>query len=280
MISFLAQGFVVAGALILIVALVPVRRLIGQLPLGPVRSRWYGMTVLIVLFLIGYLGYAGVSWNSHRSVLDLIVPGVFFFGACFVWLTANLSLQTTLDVMRISLLERETVTDPLTGIFNRRYLDRRLIEEVARARRYRLPLSIMMFDIDHFKQINDGYGHPAGDKVLASLAEIVAKDLRESDVVARYGGEEFIVIAPHTEHSNAIEVAERLRRQIESHSFSLGDEPDDIREINVTTSIGVASLSEEVNSVEKLIHAADAQLYRAKHEGRNQVCSDTTATPA
>ena len=159
MISFLAQGFVIAGALILIVALFPVRRLIGQLPLGPVRSRWYGMTVLIVLFLIGYMGYAGVSWNSHQSLLDLIVPGVFFFGGCFVWLTANLSLQTTLDIMRMSMLERENVTDPLTGVFNRRF-------------------------------------------------------------------------------------------------------------------------SEEVNSVEKLIHAADTNLYRAKQEGRSRVCSDTPGTLA
>ena len=98
------------------------------------------MTALIVLFLAGYVGYAAILWDSHSRPLDLIVPGVFFLGACFVWLSANLSLQTATDVMRVSLLERESMTDPLTGVFNRRYLDRRLGEEVAKARRYGLPL--------------------------------------------------------------------------------------------------------------------------------------------
>lgn len=270
-IFLLAQGFVITGALILVGALFPIRRLVGRLPSGPVRNRWYAMTALTVLFVAGYLGYAGVFWNSHSGPSDLIVPGVFFLGACFVWLAATLSLQTAMDVMRISLLERETATDPLTGVFNRRYLDRRLSEEVASARRYGLPLSILLLDIDHFKQINDRRGHQAGDHVLATLGKLVAGELRESDILARYGGEEFLVIAPHTPLPGATEVAERLRKRIESHEFSPPDGPGGI---GVTASIGVASLGEGVDDGERLVRAADENLYRAKQQGRNRVVAE------
>lgn len=271
MISFLAQSLVVAGVIIMIGALVPIRRLIVQLPPGPLRNRWYVMAVLIGLFIAGYLGYAGAFWNRHSAVLDLIVPGIFFPGAIFVWLTATLSLQTAMDVMRISRLERETVTDALTGAFNRRYLDRRLSEEVSASRRYARSLSILLIDIDHFKNVNDTHGHQAGDCVLVALGKILTETLRESDTLARYGGEEFLIIAPHTPVSGAIEVAERLRMRVESHEFSLPDEAGPTRAIRVTVSIGVASLGDGVDNVEKLVKAADKNLYRAKAAGRNRV---------
>lgn len=279
LISLLAQSLVGAGAIILVVALLPFRRLIRQLPLGAVRNRWSAMTGLILLFLVGYVGYAAVAWDRHLHLFDLIVPAVFFAGACFVWLTATLSLQTTLDIMRISTLEHETVTDALTGIFNRRYLDRRLSEEVARAGRHHLPLSILLVDIDHFKHVNDGFGHQAGDQVLVALAEIFAQDLREADVVARYGGEEFLVIAPHTPLAAAILVAERLRTRIEAHQFCSHTEMGEVGKIDVTASIGVASLSEDANTKEKLIQIADASLYRAKQEGRNRVRANLPSAP-
>jgi diguanylate cyclase (GGDEF)-like protein len=233
------------------------------------------MAALIVLFIISYLGYAAVFWKSHSTLQDLIVPSVFVFGASFVLLATTLSLETAMDVMRISLLERETATDPLTGVRNRRYLDRRLSEEVASARRYSLPLSVLMLDIDHFKQINDTHGHQAGDQVLVTLGKIVSDELRKADILARYGGEEFLVIAPHTPLSGATIVAERVRKRIESHDFSLPGEPSGTGRINVTVSIGVASLGNGVDSRENLVHAADENLYRAKEEGRNQIIAGT-----
>ena len=238
------------------------------------------MTALIVLFLVGYVGYAMVFWNKHIVLLDLIVPGVFFFGACFVWLTANLSLLTAMDVMRVNLLERETLTDPLTGVFNRRYLDQRLTQEVISARRYGLPLSVSLLDIDHFKQVNDTYGHLVGDRVLVSVGQIVARVMRDSDVCARYGGEEFLVIMPNTPLVGATNVAERLRECVESHKFNGNREPAGTGEIRVTVSIGVASLGDTIDSEEMLVNAADKNLYRAKHAGRNQVIAGTAvATP-
>lgn len=277
MISLTALGLVISGAFILVGALIPVRQLMLALPPGAIRNRWRAMTALIMLFLAGYLGYAAVFWNNHSSPLDLIVPGVFFLGACFVWLTASLSLQTTKDVMRISDLERETVIDPLTGVFNRRYLNRRLSEEVAIAQRYGLPLSLLLLDIDHFKLVNDRCGHQTGDRVLVTLGKVAVKAMRESDVLTRYGGEEFMVIAPHTDLLGATQLAERMRKQIESHDFGLTDEDNKLNAAHVTASIGVASLGDGVDDGESLIHAADENLYRAKQEGRNRVVASSQA---
>ena len=173
--------------------------------------------------------------------------------------------------MRISLLERETFTDPLTGVFNRRYLDRRLNEEVATARRYGSPLSVLLLDLDNFKQINDEHGHQIGDQVLIAAGGIVASELRASDVLARYGGEEFLVIAPHTALLKAAELAERLRKRVEDHDFRLQNESGKVVKLRLTISIGVASFGDGIDNVDRLVHAADENLYRAKREGRNRV---------
>jgi GGDEF domain-containing protein len=206
--NMLSEGLVAAGACILIAALFPVRRLIGQLPLGKIRSSWYTLTVLISLFIVGYISYAFIFWGSHSSWSELIVPGVFFLGAGFVWLTANLSLQTATDVRRVTILERESIIDPLTEVYNRRYLDRRLAEECSRSKRHGLPLSALLIDIDHFKKINDDCGHQVGDMVLSYLGRLLLQAIRESDIVARYGGDELMIIAPNTSTSMASTLAE------------------------------------------------------------------------
>lgn len=274
MIFILATGLVVAGLVILVWALVPARRLMASLPAGSLHNRWYAMTALIGLFLAGYLAYLIAFWNRHSSLLDLIVPAIFFFGAGFVWLTARLSLQTAMDLMHTTRLEWENVTDPLTSIHNRRYLDRRLVEEIARSRRYDLPLSLVFLDIDHFKHINDTYGHPAGDQVLVSIAQLVSNSLRDTDLFARFGGEEFVVITPHTALADATETAGRLLKTIEAHRFDLADAGTALR---VTCSAGVAALGKEGGSAE-LLAAADNNLYRAKQEGRNRVIASMTAS--
>lgn len=276
MVSFLANSSVLAGALILVIATVPTRRLIARLQKGRVRAHWYAMLAFVMLFLLGYLGYAWAFWNRHERPIDLLVPGIFLLGACFVWLNATLSLQTVVALLRLSLLEQENIADPLTGVYNRRHLDRRLNEEVARARRHGLPLTLLMLDIDHFKQVNDRYGHPAGDQVLVQFAALIKLQLREPDIVARYGGEEFLVIAPQTSRPDALNLAERLRARIDSNAFRLTDvaEHGGKTEIRLTCSIGVACLSDEIFRADLLVHCADKNMYHAKHAGRNRVNAD------
>ncbi len=148
-------------------------------------------------------------------------------------------------------------TDDLTGAFNRRHFFELAVHEVAVARRYRQPLSVVLFDIDHFKRINDTLGHDAGDEALRRVAAIVRDHLRESDLFARYGGEEFILLLSRTTSTQAAPVAERIRDEI-------------ARVAGITISSGVAELSFGDDSLDLLIRRADDALYRAKQEGRNR----------
>lgn len=277
MISSLSALLVLIGLLIQVATLIPLQRLIAMLPSGGLRRKWLAMMVLIALFIAGYLAYIAIFWGQQTEKLELLIPGILLFGAFFVWLTIKLSLQTAVDLLRIDLLEAENITDPLTKVYNRRYLDRRLEEEVSRSKRYTLDLSVLMLDIDHFKRVNDTYGHQAGDVTLSTLSRLIKDDLRELDVVARYGGEEFMVICTNTAIDGASLVAERLRKLIESHHVEMPDGTGGTLSIQISISIGVASVSANVDSKEKLVQAADQALYRAKKEGRNRVIIATTS---
>jgi diguanylate cyclase (GGDEF)-like protein len=139
--------------------------------------------------------------------------------------------------------------------------------EYERARRYQRTLSALMIDLDHFKRVNDTYGHPIGDQVLAALADCCLKDLRPSDLFGRYGGEEFLVLLPETDHTQALEVAERLRKKVEKILLDTPRGP-----VNITVSVGVATLAKETDlDLDRLIIQADDALYAAKAAGRNQV---------
>ena len=140
------------------------------------------------------------------------------------------------------------------------------MKEVAYSRRYKKPLTLFMIDIDHFKNLNDTYGHQAGDHVLRRVSEVLAAGLREYDIVARYGGEEFSIILPATGKDTGATIAERLRASVEKQKYRHKD-----KSIPVTISLGVASYPEDGDSPEGLISAADKALYAAKESGRNQV---------
>ena len=164
-----------------------------------------------------------------------------------------------------SLLETQASTDALTGIYNRIKFNKALLLELARAERYDGPLSLILFDIDHFKKVNDIYGHLAGDHVLQCLAGLVAANMRETDILARWGGEEFVVLAPGTALREAVQFAEKLRRRIEQGDFA--------RPRHITASFGVAAFVAGDSSA-MLINRADEALYLAKENGRNQVRSN------
>jgi diguanylate cyclase (GGDEF)-like protein len=279
MFNFLANCLVAAGICILVGAMIPVSQLIEQIPSGPVRLRWRFIAVLIIAFITGYVSYMIAFWGSHSTWLALMVPGIFFFGAGFVWITVSLALQTAADIRRVVLLEQENITDPLMGIYNRRYLDRRLEEEYSRARRYEMPLSVLLLDIDHFKQVNDTYGHPIGDQVLIYLGKLLLNGIRETDIVARYGGEELLIIAPNTGPAAAAALAERLRQHIETHALIISSELSQRQEIRIKVSIGVASLSNEIKEGQQLVGHADEAMYRAKQEGRNRVVTYSLGMP-
>ncbi|SNB46798.1 sensor domain-containing diguanylate cyclase [Geobacter sp. DSM 9736] len=171
--------------------------------------------------------------------------------------------------------KRMAITDALTGIYNNRYFKQVFPYELSRARRYGKPLSLIMMDIDHFKQLNDTYGHPKGDQVLATLGKVLSGSLRAADFSFRYGGEEFAVLLPETRIEGAFLVAESLREKIrKSVSPVLGEAVDQ----QVTVSLGVACYPNDANTPELLLKHADSCLYKAKKQGRNRVYWESCLT--
>jgi len=169
-------------------------------------------------------------------------------------------------------LLRFAFTDFLTGLKTRGFFEQQLDLELARAERRGTPIALLMIDIDHFKRLNDAYGHQTGDLVLRDVAAILTRDLREVDTAARYGGEEFILLLPETGHQGAKLVAQRLRYAIEQANFFTGAHgPADEQIEHITISVGVAVFPEEARSKRDLVEASDAALYEAKTRGRNRV---------
>ena len=161
---------------------------------------------------------------------------------------------------------RLTTVDGLTQVFNRRYFVETLEREIGRALRYRRDLSLIMFDIDRFKAVNDTYGHLAGDHVLKHLATVVKTRIRKEDVLARYGGEEFAILLPEIDHHNAMAFAEKIRGLVEQSACKFEQHL-----VNLTVSVGVAALSGDIEDAQAFIKITDDNLYAAKARGRNVV---------
>jgi diguanylate cyclase (GGDEF)-like protein len=157
-------------------------------------------------------------------------------------------------------LDLRATTDPLTGLFNRSKIDHQLTREMARSQRYHVPLSLILYDIDHFKSVNDTYGHQAGDRVLVQLSRLVGEHIRKSDILARWGGEEFMILVPEATGAMAVRLAENLRDAVREFAF----------ETAVTCSFGVAQFRNE-DDMETFIARADGALYQAKINGRDRV---------
>jgi diguanylate cyclase (GGDEF)-like protein len=164
-------------------------------------------------------------------------------------------------------LARLSTTDPVTGLRNRRYVTEFLALEVLRAVRYRTPLSVLLLDLDHFKRVNDGHGHRAGDAVLQVAADTLRASLRATDVAGRYGGEEFLVVLPQTDLQGAEVLGERVRAAIADTVIDVGG----AAALRVTVSVGVATLDAATQTAEQLVERADAALYAAKDAGRDRV---------
>ncbi len=217
-----------------------------------------------------------VVWFFFRRILSslqIIEQGAEAFGA------GNFSHRIQLDtedelgrlVRRFNemadRLEEIATRDGLTGLYNKQEILRLLEMELNRARRYHSRLSLMMLDLDHFKQINDSYGHQAGDIALGRVAELLTRHVRGIDHVGRYGGEEFCIVLPETSEIEAMEIAERIRRHLQEEPIQLGKG----KVISLAISIGIAVFPQDATVGEKLIACADEALYQAKKEGRNKV---------
>jgi two-component system cell cycle response regulator len=215
-----------------------------------------------------------VPLRSAEATLGTVVLGARragAFGPEAVRQLEVVAMQAAESIWRGRLFEqteRLATTDGLTGLTNHRTLQARLDEHVAQAQRYGKKLSVILCDIDHFKTVNDTYGHPVGDQVLRGVARTLSRDARQTDVVARYGGEEFAVVMPETDAAGAMVIAERIRERIAKMVVETDQGP-----LRVTMSLGVATFPEDGSRKADLVERADACLYHAKRHGRNQSVS-------
>lgn len=177
---------------------------------------------------------------------------------------------TMQDVTAVAAYEKKLLElnnkDPLTEIFNRRHLRSRLNEEFGKYQRYATPFSLIMFDIDFFKPINDSFGHQCGDYILRAFAALLTSAIRSTDILARYGGEEFCCLLPETKIKPASELAERIRKKTEDSIFTFGK-----TEIKMTVSGGVSEMQKDIATVDSMLEKADKALYKAKETGRNKI---------
>jgi len=215
-------------------------------------------------------------WIDCRSVPDREADGAILWYGLMLDITERNVLDMQLAERKIveeelralqTQLREQATRDPLTGLYNRRYLDETLRRELDRAGREGHPLSILMVDVDHFKRLNDTYGHPAGDEVLRTLGRLLQHHARSSDIPCRYGGEEFVVVLPDMPLEAARKRAERVRQDFADLRIAFGG-----AELVATLSIGVSSYPGHGNTADELIRAADLALYEAKQSGRNRVC--------
>lgn len=258
------------------------------------RRRWplaLGIATAMLLAVLGWVA-GGEDASEAGSGLDAIFLGMAkgFWALAAIAVIAGLAGQMMLNnrmalererrLVRTAAQLRETSaeldrlskTDPLTGIPNRRAFFEIFGIEFRRSRRYRRQLSVLMIDLDHFKQINDRWGHPFGDHVLREVARIISENIRESDILGRYGGEEFVLALPEASIEHAVQAAEKLWRAVEAAEFRTEDlPPPGEPAVKMTVSIGISALPvEEHQDGFELIQRADQALYEAKRTGRNR----------
>ena len=193
-------------------------------------------------------------------------------------LTETVAEQLAMALANLRLreaLRAQAIRDPLTGLFNRRYMEESLTREIRRAERMRCSLGCIMVDVDHFKNYNDTWGHAAGDTLLRELATLLQNRVRGSDIVCRYGGEEFTLILPDA----SLDITTARAEQIRAQASQLRIEGHDNEQPSITLSLGVASYPDHGMDGGSVLRAADRGLYQAKHEGRNRVCTVAAKNP-
>ena len=219
---------------------------------------WLGVPLMGRGQILGYISIysdaPAVYDNEHARLAEIFAN------------EASIAIENARLFEQVQIL---AVTDELTGFFNRRYFYELVDMELARARRYRHPVSLIMIDIDHFKTVNDSYGHTVGDLLLKEICALIHKAVRDSDILGRHGGEEFVLLLPETALNKAVDVAERLRRLVADHHVTVGD-----RDITISVSAGVATFDDHCRTADDLFRCADMAMYQAKQAGRNQVHAD------
>jgi diguanylate cyclase len=262
----ISGGFWVAacGFNPLVSALITMMLWMNNIAAGGFRFFVRGVLCWLLGALIGVM-LLGFNWNDSvsKTIVYACLPMLIIYPIIIGLIAYNLAMDLHRKKEQMQYLSR---TDGLTGLFNRAYWELRAKEEIARARRNYTPLALVLVDVDHFKRVNDTYGHAQGDLVLQQLAQLLQRNLRETELLGRYGGEEFVVVLPGSTKQEAFKTAERLREAVAELKF--GDQAG--QALHCTISLGVAAFADGLGDFSSWLKAADKALYQAKRQGRNQ----------
>lgn len=229
--------------------------------------------VVVLALLATVLTIAGTLLTPHGLPLFVVLANRAM-SVTMIWIVTLIAMRHLAigESLRAS-LEKQATHDPLTELYNRRYVFSIIENELKRYRRYGDRFSLILIDADYFKRVNDTYGHGAGDAALRHISDSCIRSVREADVVGRFGGEEFIVVLPRTRATEAAVVAERIRATLRQPGFKWQDHP-----VNVTLSLGIAEVGPDTTSFDELLKSADKALYAAKRAGRDQVAIAASET--
>jgi two-component system cell cycle response regulator len=255
-----------AGACVACIALVPLRDVAALVGTPWLRHAWHALILVVICCIVLLFSAAAWKYDKPTGYGDLAESGIHLLGPCFVLAVAWLSRRTAYDTQRMAALAEAASVDFLTGLANRRRFNERLNHEVKGSRNSGVPLSLIVIDVDHFKGINDTYGHAVGDLVLKDFAAALAAMARDTDTTCRVGGEEFAIIVPGPERPFVAAMAERLRLTIRNSVVSI----QEVGDLSVSISVGMATLQPD-DSPASLVKRADTALYAAKRAGRDRV---------
>lgn len=269
----------VAAAIVLLgAALISLLRLLPEIPSGPTRNRWRAKGLLLALCLFGALGLLLALADAGSGAWRAFGPALLALLACLILLLFRGAANLIVQMRRVSSIDRAAITDALTGLRQRAYLDRRMQEELSRSQRHGQAVSLILLDVDEFADINRDHGHQVGDLVLSEISQILAAGLRTSDVLVRYAGEEMAVLATDTAPAGAVLVAERLRREVEAGARKALRQAQGARR-PITVSAGVVGIEAGAKGRYDLFSAAERALGQAKAEGKNRVVMGPPGEP-
>ncbi len=267
----IANILLLSGICLLVVSAFTSQQLIKKLPMGKVRNSWQMLTYFIIGFIFAYAVYMLMLMTGQAILSSLVVPKLCFTAAAFILLLCFLTYQITRDIREAIAMDQASIIDPVLDIYNRRYFDRRIDEETQRSRRYKLPLSLILFEVDEFSNVVDQHGRLVGDVVLRKVSDFIMNTVRSSDIVARFDEHKIIVATTQTKEDMAEKLADRLRAEIEKLEIIRNSGEESAQALHVTVSGGVSCLLDSIKNGFELVDLAENALLQANKIGRNKV---------
>ena len=267
----IANILVLSGICMLVVSAFTSQQLIRKLPMGKVRNSWQMLTYIIVGFIFAYAAYMLMLMTGQVNLVSLSIAKIGFTAAAFMLLLCFLTYQITRDIREAIAMDQASIIDPVLDIYNRRYFERRIDEETQRSRRYKLPLSLILFDIDGFNNVKDQHGNLVGDVVLKKVSDFIVNKVRSSDIVARFDEHKIVIGTTQTEEEMAEILADRLREEIADLNVLPNSDTNDAAALQVTVSAGVSTVLDSIKTGFDLVDCAEKALKQAHRQGKNCV---------